>query len=146
MQSILTNNESDNSLSENDKFDLKIVKPKIKIYNHTEIFNDNDIIYYKILLFTDSVFVWIGSELLNEKNNISHFNNLAVSIKTKFSPVPIVTTLLGNTLEEISEHMSRRLSTKYFKQVFVSYNITSNNPDIYVFSERALIQFLKTIL
>ncbi|KAG4082914.1 hypothetical protein H8356DRAFT_1018317 [Neocallimastix lanati (nom. inval.)] len=145
MQSILNNEEVLNA-SENTNIEINTCKPKIKIYNHTEIFNDMYIIYYKIMLLTDSMFVWIGSELLNEKNNITHMNNLAMSMKTKFSPVPIVTTLLGNTLEEISEHMSRRLSTKYFKQVFVSYNITSNNPDISVFAERSLVQFLKTKL
>eukprot|EP00833_Pecoramyces_ruminatium_P001938 jgi/Orpsp1_1/1175970/evm.model.c7180000055910.1 len=138
MQSILNNEKAINTLK-NDTTDINIIKPKIKIFDHTEIFNDTNIIYYKIMILTDSMFVWISSELLNEKNNITHFNNLAMSMKTKFSPVPIVTTLLGNTLEETSEHMSRRLSTKFFKQVFVSYNITSNNPDISVFSERSLM-------
>ncbi|ORX60220.1 hypothetical protein BCR36DRAFT_408580 [Piromyces finnis] len=147
MESVTNYNEINiNNPSENNELKLNFVKPKINIYNHTEIFNDTDIIYYKIMILTDSVFVWIGSELVNERNNITHLNNLAMSMKTKFSPIPIVTTLLGNTLEEISEHMSSRLSTKYFKQVYVSYNINSNNPDISVFAERSLVKFLKTIL
>jgi len=83
MQSILNNEEVLNA-SENTNIEINTCKPKIKIYNHTEIFNDMYIIYYKIMLLTDSMFVWIGSELLNEKNNITHMNNLAMSMKTKF--------------------------------------------------------------
>jgi len=83
MESIINNSEV-NNISENNKTELNFVKPKINIYNHTEVFNDTNIIYYKIMIFTDSVFVWIGSELVNKRNNITHLNNLAMSMKTKF--------------------------------------------------------------
>jgi len=78
------NDQVSTNISENSNENIKFVKPKVKIYNHSEIFNDTNIIYYKIMIFNDSVFVWIGSELLNERNNITQINNLAMSMKTKF--------------------------------------------------------------
>ncbi|KAJ3299623.1 hypothetical protein HK104_008216 [Borealophlyctis nickersoniae] len=55
-------------------------------------------------------------------------------------------TLFGSNPDDLSERLAKRLATKLKIQVFVSFNVPSDNEDLVAFAERRLAQCVRDAL
>ncbi|KAL1923718.1 uncharacterized protein VTP21DRAFT_8698 [Calcarisporiella thermophila] len=116
-------------------------EPSFKVHQKSVPFMNDATVHLQITSSKDSVFAWVGTD--------GRLQNLAASVPSKFgSNVAPATTLLGSDVDEMSQLLARRLATKYNRQFFVSFNISSVNSDntLTLFAEKALIEMLKEVL
>lgn len=70
------------------------------------------------------------------------FKQLAMAVPTKYDQLSIGTTLINPTLDNYSERMAQRLSTRFKKQVTVSYNLPNNTDHMFMLLQVKMIELI----
>lgn len=82
----------------------------------------------------DSFLIWIGE-------SAPKLQQLAVAMQVRVDKMPVSSVLMGDPLETTSSSLAQKFAKKTQKQVFVSYNLPTSDPQLLLLVEkRALIE------
>lgn len=88
------------------------------------------LVHFHVMRLTDSLFLWVGAT--------PHLRNLSVAMCSRYDPIPVCTSLLGNTSDMTSTGLAQRLARKTSKQVFVSYNLQNTDSNFTLLVENRI--------
>ncbi|XP_012530801.1 proteasome assembly chaperone 4 isoform X2 [Monomorium pharaonis] len=74
-----------------------------------------------IIKMEDCLYLWIG-----DSANCS-MEDLSFALTSNFERQPIATKIMGSVADATSTNMAKRLSMKFGKPIYVSFNITPDN-------------------
>lgn len=93
---------------------------------------------FYFVFMSDSFLVWIG--------NSAHpnFSQLSVALLHSLSNKAVASNLFGNWGDQTSTSLASKLSQRTKKQVFVSYNLGSDDLNLSSLVERRIVQEITT--
>ncbi|KAK7802295.1 hypothetical protein U0070_012817 [Myodes glareolus] len=94
------------------------------------------LIHFHVMRLTDSLFLWVGAT--------PHLRNLAVAMCSRYDPIPVCTSLFGDTSDATSSGLAQRLARKTSKQVFVSYNLSNTDSNFTLLVENRIKEEMET--
>jgi proteasome assembly chaperone 4 len=98
---------------------IEDMKPNFTVHNFvTEI--AETLVQFQVLKMEHSLFIWIGSAI------DPAFSDLAMALRSSYVRLPLSTKLMGPNSDVTSSNLASRLSEKFQKAVFVSYNLPSD--------------------
>ncbi|KAK0181246.1 hypothetical protein PV327_003545 [Microctonus hyperodae] len=77
--------------------------------------------FCEIIIMQNSFFLWIGD------SNNGKMNDLSFGFKSNYENTPISTKLMGSMDDTTSLNIAKRLTKKYEKPVYISFNAPVNN-------------------
>jgi hypothetical protein len=108
-------------------------EPTIQTYQKTIQFLEDNI-HFQVIRLTGSLFVWIG-----QTDQLSALS----LIMPPYHTLPAqATTILGQTLDDYTGQLGRRLAIKFKMPFYVATDL-SDNPELRLFTERQLFTWLK---
>jgi hypothetical protein len=125
----------------------------IKISTCNVKWMEDQLLTFQLTKLQDSMYMYVGSETLEMKTLSIAMPNRRP--KTSVSSTNISgssermdnissTTLITGGLDDPTETIARRLSSKFKKQVLLTFNCTIDSHEKLIFIERELICFLNT--
>ncbi|XP_071638486.1 proteasome assembly chaperone 4 [Temnothorax longispinosus] len=100
--------------------DVELLPCSFKFHDFTAKVSDVNI-NCQIIKMEDCLYLWIG----DSANRI--MGDLSVAFKSNFERQPIATKIMGSVADATSMNMAKRLSMKFKKPIYVSFNITADN-------------------
>ncbi|OBS73901.1 proteasome assembly chaperone 4 isoform X1 [Peromyscus maniculatus bairdii] len=94
------------------------------------------LVHFHVMRLTDSLFLWVGAT--------PHLRNLAVAMCSRYDPIPVCTSLFGDTSDTTSSGLAQRLARKTSKQVFVSYNLPNTDNNFTLLVENRIKEEMET--
>ncbi|KAL6035434.1 hypothetical protein STEG23_001179 [Scotinomys teguina] len=94
------------------------------------------LVHFHVMRLTDSLFLWVGAT--------PHLRNLAVAMCSRYDPIPVCTSLFGDTSDTTSSGLAQRLARKTSKQVFVSYNLPNTDSNFTLLVENRIKEEMET--
>ncbi|EDL40887.1 proteasome assembly chaperone 4 isoform b [Mus musculus] len=94
------------------------------------------LVHFHVMRLTDSLFLWVGAT--------PHLRNLAVAMCSRYDPIPVCTSLFGDTSDTTSTGLAQRLARKTSKQVFVSYNLSNTDSNFTLLVENRIKEEMET--
>ncbi|XP_036044283.1 proteasome assembly chaperone 4 isoform X1 [Onychomys torridus] len=94
------------------------------------------LVHFHVMRLTDSLFLWVGAT--------PHLRNLAVAMCSRYDPIPVCTSLFGDTSDATSSGLAQRLARKTSKQVFVSYNLPNTDSNFTLLVENRIKEEMET--
>ncbi|XP_005066456.1 proteasome assembly chaperone 4 [Mesocricetus auratus] len=94
------------------------------------------LVHFHVMRLTDSLFLWVGAT--------PHLRNLAVAMCSRYDPIPVCTSLFGDTSDTTSTGLAQRLARKTSKQVFVSYNLSNTDSNFTLLVENRIKEEMAT--
>ncbi|XP_002741269.1 proteasome assembly chaperone 4-like [Saccoglossus kowalevskii] len=107
----------------------------LSVYNFSDRLMEHSI-HFHVLKLNESFLVWIGDRSAN-------MSSLAVSMTTPYDQIPSSASLLGEASDTPSTVLSQKLAKKTRKQVFVSYNLPTDQM-LLPLVEKRLIEEMNT--
>merc|ERR1712071_309787 len=89
---------------------------------------------YQVIKMNNSLVIWIAME------SDPSFRELSVAMKTGYEKSPTAVKLMGDTSSLTSSTMAARLSKRCGKQVFVSFNVSDTNQEMFGKIEERLVE------
>jgi hypothetical protein len=77
-------------------------------------------VHFQVLKMENSLFIWIGSGI------DPAFSDLGMALNSSYGRLPLSTRLMGPNTDITSLNLASRLSKKFQRAVFVSYNLPSD--------------------
>ncbi len=105
----------------------------IGIHQFTGKVMDKNICYQSLKL-KDQIVLWIGME------NDPSFKDLSLAMNTAYEKSPTSVKILGDSSSLTSSTLATHLSKRCKKPVFVSFNISENNQEIFAKIEERLLE------
>ncbi|KAL6259525.1 hypothetical protein P5V15_009442 [Pogonomyrmex californicus] len=99
---------------------VELLPCSFKFHNFVAKISDINI-NCQIIKMEDCLYLWIG-----DSSNPS-MEDLAFALISNFEKQPITTKLMGAVVDTTSTNMAKRLSMKFGKPIYVSFNITADN-------------------
>jgi len=75
----------------------------------------------QIIKMEDCLYLWIGDSANRSMDDLSF------ALKSSFEAQPIATKIMGSVADATSTNMAKRLSKKFGKPIYVSFNVTADN-------------------
>lgn len=75
----------------------------------------------QIIKMEDCLYLWIGDSANRSMGDLSF------ALTSNFDTQPIATKIMGSVADATSTNMAKRLSKKFGKPIYVSFNITADN-------------------
>jgi hypothetical protein len=98
---------------------IEYMKSNFEIHNFvTEIAETP--VCFQLLKMESSLFIWIGS------GTDPTFSDLGMALNSSYDRLPLSTRLMGPNADMMSLNLASRLSKKFERAVFVSYNLPSD--------------------
>ncbi|XP_052584541.1 proteasome assembly chaperone 4 isoform X1 [Peromyscus eremicus] len=94
------------------------------------------LVHFHVMRLTDSLFLWVGAT--------PQLRNLAVAMCSRYDPIPVCTSLFGDTSDTTSSGLAQRLARKTSKQVFVSYNLPNTDNNFTLLVENRIKEEMET--
>nr|UCK81624.1 proteasome assembly chaperone 4 [Arenicola marina] len=91
----------------------------LNLYSFSERLMDTNV-NFQVFKMQGSFYLWVGTKP-------ETMSNLAVAMKTQFDPEPSSCKVLGKFTDSTSTTLAQKLAKKTGKQVFVSYNIATED-------------------
>ncbi|KAM3875814.1 proteasome assembly chaperone 4 [Diretmus argenteus] len=101
----------------------------ITIHNFSEKILEQ-IVHFHVTKFSGGFFLWVGATPV--------LSNLAVSMSSRYDPMPLSTLVMGDPSDTTPNSLSQRLAKKTKKQVFVSYNLPMTDSNISLLVENRI--------
>lgn len=114
----------------------------------------------QIWLLSNSMFVWMGSGAERPRLSyvcilfpmkydpvphaltpMGHCSTMSTAVATPYSPMPLITTVLGAPEME-EQQIAQRLAQRTGRQCFVSCQLPDHLPELFSFAEQKLIERL----
>lgn len=89
---------------------------------------------FQALKLTDQLLLWIGME------SDPSFKDFAVAMSTPYEKSPTTIKILGDPSSLTSSTLASRLSKRCKKPVFVSFNISETNQELFTKIEERLLE------
>ncbi|KAJ3320746.1 hypothetical protein HDV06_005039 [Boothiomyces sp. JEL0866] len=99
---------------------------------------------FQITEMKDSYMIWIGEATQGEAVT-GQLDQLAVALKSPYQDTPIASTLIKPTMENLSETIAKKLSQRFRKQFFVSFNLEMKDPEISSKIQAKLFELVKSL-
>ncbi|KAJ3276041.1 hypothetical protein HDV01_006211 [Terramyces sp. JEL0728] len=99
---------------------------------------------FQIMEMKESFMIWIG-EATQGDSITGHFNQLAVALNSPYQDTPAASTLIKPTVDNLSEAIAKKLSQRFKKQFFVSFNLEIKDPEISSKVQVKLFELVKTL-
>ncbi|KYN50218.1 PREDICTED: uncharacterized protein LOC108771188 [Cyphomyrmex costatus] len=113
---------------------VELLPCSFRFYNFVAIINDTNI-NCQLIRMEDSLYLWIGDSINGSMEDLSF------ALTSSFERQPIATKIIGSIADATSTNMAKRLSMKFGKAVYVSFNITPNNIILPVIESRIQEEF-----
>jgi hypothetical protein len=98
---------------------IEYIKSNFEVHNFaTEV--AETLVYFQVLKMEKSLFIWIGS------GTDPAFSDLGMALNSSYDRLPLTTRLMGPNTDITSLNLASRLSKKFERAVFVSYNLPSD--------------------
>ena len=97
-----------------------------------KVMNKN--ICFQALKLKDQIVLWIGMD------NDPTFKDLSLAMSTAYEKSPTSVKIMGDTSSLTSSTLAVRLSKRIQKPVFVSFNISENNQEMFTGIEERLLE------
>jgi hypothetical protein len=98
---------------------IEYMKSNFQVHNFvTEI--AETLVQFQVLKMENSLFVWIGS------GTDPAFSDLGMALNSSYDRLALSTRLMGLNTDMMSLNLASRLSKKFQRTVFVSYNLPSD--------------------
>ncbi|XP_054645199.1 proteasome assembly chaperone 4 [Dunckerocampus dactyliophorus] len=101
----------------------------ISIHNFSERILEQTV-HFHVMKLSGGFFLWVGSSPL--------LSNLAVSMSSRYDPMPLSTLVMGDPSNTAPNSLARRLAKKTGKQVFVSYNLPATDSSLSLLVENRI--------
>lgn len=95
-------------------------------------------IVYQVIKMADSVFICI-----NYEDNLT-MTDMSLAMQNPYEKLPIATQLLGDSPESVSKNMAAKLSRKFNKCVYISFNVECDKRTL-PFVEKRLFDEIKSV-
>ncbi|XP_011063593.1 PREDICTED: proteasome assembly chaperone 4-like [Acromyrmex echinatior] len=102
------------------KSEVELLPSSFKFHNFVAKVGDTNI-NCQIIRMEDSLYLWIGDSVNGSMEDLSF------ALISSFEKQPIATKIMGSIANATSTNMAKRLSMKFGKAIYVSFNITPNN-------------------
>ncbi|XP_012061185.1 PREDICTED: proteasome assembly chaperone 4-like [Atta cephalotes] len=102
------------------KSEVELLPCNFKFHNFIVKIGDTNI-NCQIIRMEDSLYLWIGDSVNGSMEDLSF------ALTSSFEKQPIATKIMGSIANATSTNMAKRLSMKFGKAIYVSFNITPNN-------------------
>ena len=89
---------------------------------------------FQALKLTDQLLLWIGME------SDPSFKDFALAMSTPYDKSPTTVKILGDPSSFTSSTLASRLSKRCKKPVFVSFNISESNQELFAKIEERLVE------
>nr|CCA16978.1 AlNc14C28G2707 [Albugo laibachii Nc14] len=90
----------------------------------------------QIWVLANAICIWIGSG-----DEQPRFSSMSTAVKTPYSPMPLVTAVVGNS-ELPEQQIAQRVAKSAKRQCFVSCQLP-DIPELITHAERRIIEFLR---
>ncbi|KAF0700924.1 Aste57867_8572 [Aphanomyces stellatus] len=110
---------------------------KTRIVDFQEEFVDQKF-NVQIWLLPNACFVWIGLD-----GSPARMGSMSTAVKTRYDPLPLASSLIGGSGDEVEQQMAQRLVLRTGKQVFVSCNLPEDDMELCAFVERQIVARLR---
>ncbi|CAI5727393.1 unnamed protein product [Peronospora destructor] len=90
----------------------------------------------QLWLLNNCIFVWMGSAADKPR-----FGSLSTAIATRYSPMPLITSIMG-VPETEEQQIVQRLARRTGRQCFVSCQLPDHMPELFAYVEKQITQRL----
>ncbi|XP_029904831.1 proteasome assembly chaperone 4 [Myripristis murdjan] len=101
----------------------------ITVHNFSEKIMEQ-VIHFHVMKLSGGFFLWVGTSPL--------LSNLAVSMSSKYDPMPLSTLVLGDPSNTAPNSLAQRLAKKTKKQVYVSYSLPMTDSNLSLLVENRI--------
>ncbi|ELU06278.1 hypothetical protein CAPTEDRAFT_21390 [Capitella teleta] len=98
---------------------------------------DGSVVVFHVMAMLDSLFIWIGNQ------QPSNFSNLALAMHTKYETGATALNIFGKDTDSTSSNIAKKIASKTKKQIYVSYNLASDETPMLSAVELRLMQEMK---
>lgn len=101
----------------------------VSVHNFSEKILEQ-VIHFHVMKMSGGFFLWVGST--------PELSNLAVSMCSKYDPMPLSTLVLGDPSNTAPNSLAQRLAKKTQKQVYVSYSLPATDANVSLLVEERI--------
>ncbi|MED6253624.1 hypothetical protein AMECASPLE_004669 [Ameca splendens] len=101
----------------------------ISVHNFSEKILEQ-VVHFHAMKLNGGFFLWIGSAPV--------LSNLAVSMSSKYDPMPLSTLVMGDPSNTAANSLAQRLAKRTKKQVFVSYSLPMTDSSLSLLVENRI--------
>ncbi|MED6291623.1 hypothetical protein CHARACLAT_025465 [Characodon lateralis] len=101
----------------------------ISVHNFSEKILEQ-VVHFHVMKLNGGFFLWIGSAPV--------LSNLAVSMSSKYDPMPLSTLVMGDPSNTAANSLAQRLAKRTKKQVFVSYSLPMTDSSLSLLVENRI--------
>mmetsp|Transcript_46474 Transcript_46474/g.72469 ORF Transcript_46474/g.72469 Transcript_46474/m.72469 type:complete len:162 (-) Transcript_46474:1-486(-) len=108
-----------------------------RVHNEIVKYLNRPVIFH-VTMLDGSLFLWIGDAGLG-------LNDLQAAVPTRYDSLPCVTCLRGD-LDGPGTNLAQKLSKRFSRLIYLSYNLSGGEPELLLFVQKEAIRIIKELL